>query len=193
MINRKQFRLLVWLVIILLALNLSAIGTILWMRFTGPIPGREPGECSYPLKKKHFRMHDEIIKNEVGFDEKQLESFRQLREKHFTEIREITSDIEKTRELQFKTIRDNNADPDFTDSLSKRTGDLHHKWAVSSARFLNAAKDLCTPEQHEKLFRYLEKSRIKHGYKSHNKKYRDDSLSGRPCDGYGSGGHKEER
>ncbi len=191
MINTKQFRLLVWLVIILLALNVSAVATILWMRFSAQKPGPEKTEFILKTKKRHFRLHDEMIKNEVGLNDRQIEAFRQLRDKHFSEIRDITTDIDKTRELQFISIRDKNADPEFIDSLSKRTGELHYQWSVSSSIFLNDVKDLCTPEQKEKLFNLLEKSRMKHGYKSGRIKCRDKAPSEMPCEGSGHGNRKQ--
>lgn len=154
--NRQNYRLLVWLVIILLVLNISALGTILWFRYTMPPPKTK---CQVEQPEQHRKMHDAFIREELKFDETQMKQFTVLRDKHFSEIKEIKGDIEKTRKLQFKAVQEKNSDQNFLDSLSNRIGALHQQWAVSSTEFLQKASSLCNDEQRPRFFTLLEQSR----------------------------------
>jgi len=177
MINKKQFNLLVWLVIVLLVLNVSALGTILWLR-SNPI-NPSFAECNVPRKyKKHsFRMHDQKLREQVGFDDEQMEAFASLRETHFGEIREITRDIRETRKHHFDAIRSEVPEPGLLDSLNQRTGVLHRTWSESTTRFLLAARDICQPEQRETLFRVLQE-----GHKMHHSSRHGPKAKYHSCD-----------
>jgi hypothetical protein len=176
MINKKQFNILVWLVIVLLVLNVSALGTILWFR-SNPI-NPSFSECNVPRKyKKHsFRMHDQKLREQVGFDDEQMEAFAALRESHFGEIREITRDIQNTRKHHFDAIRAETPEPQLLDSLNKRTGDLHRLWSESATLFLLAASDICEPEQRETLFTVLQEGHKRHFSSHHRPKGRYKSC-----------------
>ncbi|HRZ42016.1 MAG TPA: hypothetical protein P5228_04865 [Bacteroidales bacterium] len=155
--NRQNYRLLVWLVIILLVLNVSALGTILWFRHTLPSPPET--RCRAENQGQHNRLHDAFIKEELQFDEAQMKQFIVLRDKHFSEIKEIREDIEATRKLQFMAVQEKNADPNYLDSLSSRIGLLHQKWSVSSTEFLQKASAVCNDEQRLRFFTFMEQSR----------------------------------
>lgn len=154
--NRQNYRLLVWLVIILLMLNISALGTILWFRYTMPPPETK---CQVGKPGQHRKMHDAFIREELKFDETQMKQFTALRDKHFGEIKEIKGDIENTRKLQFKAVQEGSADQSYLDSLSTRIGFLHQQWAVSSTTFLQKTAAVCNDEQRPRFFTMLEKSR----------------------------------
>lgn len=164
--NRQNYKILVWLVIALLILNISALGAILWFRYyTPPLPGKP-----YSIKKEQpgMRFHDSFIREEVGLDDDQLQKFTELRDLHLKEIKEISAEIEKTRQFQLETIRQDDTDTEVLDSLNKRMGKLHYSWSVSSGDFLLKVKSICTEEQREKMFSMLERSR-KHQLCGHNK------------------------
>lgn len=158
MINKRHFNILVWLVIALLALNLSALGTFLWYRF-GDAPPMNQRDCRQQSGKQHFGMHDAYIRNEIGFDSVQLKEFALIREAHFNEIKSVNQSIRNTRKLQFKILKQPQPSSVTLDSLSRQIGLLHQQWAMSSTDFILKTRELCTPEQQEKLFLMLEKGR----------------------------------
>ncbi|MFO7722416.1 MAG: hypothetical protein R6V49_04245, partial [Bacteroidales bacterium] len=95
--NTKHYKILVWLVLVLLVLNISALGTILWFRFAQKPPIRD-----VPVKDQScFRMHDDFIREEIGLNDAQMNRFVALRDKHFEEIRGISEQVRSTRMYQF--------------------------------------------------------------------------------------------
>jgi Spy/CpxP family protein refolding chaperone len=160
--NTKHYKILVWLVLVLLVLNIAALGTILWFRF---MP--KPPLIDQPKKERScFRMHDEFIKESIGLDGAQLEQFIAIRDKHFKEISEISEEVRNTRKYQFTLLKKGNPDPVILDSLHNQFGDLHQQWSESSSRFLMDAGAICSAEQREKLFDMLEKSRKDKDFRS---------------------------
>lgn len=170
MINRKQFRVLVWLVIGLLVLNVSALATIFLMRQNPPVPPMMEDECPKARGRHFFRMHDEMMQKEAGLNEQQMEVFRSLRNSHFGEIKKINREINQSREWQFEQLRVRNLTHVELDSISRRIGQLHQQWAISSATFLTEVGELCSPEQRDRVFDLLKKSRKHHGSKSRGAK-----------------------
>jgi len=162
MLNKKQFRILVWMVIALLALNISAIGTILWLRINQPKASFTVCDAPRHYKKHSFAKYDERIKEEVGFDEKQMDDFRELRENHFQEIREINRELKETRLAHFQLIQQGDDNNDLLDSLNRRVGELHERWSGSATGFLLGARQICNPEQVSDLFRVIMESRRDH-------------------------------
>ncbi len=156
MLSKRQFNLLVYLMVALLVLNLSAIGTLLWLRSKPATPTFKECTVSDKYKRHSFRKYDEKIQERVGFDEAQMEAFRALRAAHFEEIRSITREIHQTRQLHFATIRKAPPEVRKLDSLNNRVGVLHQQWSESTTRFLMDAVEISTPEQREALFDLLE-------------------------------------
>jgi len=155
--NKQSYKILVWLVVALLILNLSALGAMLWFRNSPPPPPKKP--YSMNQDKPGMRFHDTYISEEVGFNDQQLEQFKELRNYHLEDIKRISDEIEKTKQLQFKAVRQDNTDATLLDSLNKRMGELHYLWSRSSGDFLLKVKSICTEEQRDKMFTMLERSR----------------------------------
>jgi hypothetical protein len=155
--NRQNYKVLVWLVIILLILNISTLGTILWFRIQNN--NRPYKTCQAGDKVQKMKMHDAFVKEELGFNEDQMKKFTVLRDKHIREIELIKGEIEKTRKLQFESIRDTSAGPAFIDSLNRKIGELHMVWARNSTEFLRQSGSFCTPDQRVRMFDMLERSR----------------------------------
>ncbi len=162
--NQRHYKILVWLVIIMLILNISALGTILWFRFFTP----PPAECTYLPRNRpdHFHLHDEFIRKEMGLDGNQLRQFSSLRDKHLQDIRTLATDIEAARKELFKEVQKENPDQAVLDSFSIRIGNLHTAWSRSSVAFMMEAKGVCNPDQQAKMFKMLERSRKQHLYKA---------------------------
>ncbi len=185
MLNRKQFRILVWMVIALLALNISALGTIVWLRVNQPKASFTVCDAPGKYKKHSFRMYDQRISEEVGFDEEQLEQFRSLRETHFQEIREINRKLKETRAVHFQLIHKGEDNSHLLDSLNKRVGELHHQWSGSATKFLLGARQICTPDQIPGLFRVImESRRDRHSGHRHSKSGRHHSRHHHCSDGH---------
>jgi len=176
--NTKHYKILVWLVLVLLVLNISALGTILWFRFAQKPPMRDA-----PMKEKScFRMHDDFIREEIGLNDAQMDQFVAIRDKHFAEIRKISEEVRNTRKYQFHQLRNIDNDKSAVDSLNGRIGELHRLWSESSARFLTDAGAICSPEQRDKMFDMLEKSRKEEGFRS--MKHFDRGRDNRDSTGY---------
>jgi len=180
MINTRQFRILVWLVLVLLVLNVSALITIMWMRHNPPPLQMHDTECPKIHGKHLFKKHDALMQEEAGLNDAQMKAIRALRKTHFAEIRQINAEIRQTREYQFEQLRQGNPGQAQIDSISARIGALHQQWSLSSAQFLTGIGNLCTPDQREKVFDALKKSR-KHHQMPDEKTWHHEGSRKQPC------------
>lgn len=154
--NTKTYKRLIWLVIILLILNISTLGTIAYFRFFSP---------NYPASyqprigcKDSHKMHDVYFREKVGYTTAQMDQFRKIRDQHYEEIQDIRTVIGKNRQFFFKELEQENPNLKIIDSLNRNVGDLHYKWAGSSTNFLTEAGNICTKEQRTEFYQLMQKN-----------------------------------
>lgn len=156
--NKQNYKLLVWLVIILGILNLTALGTFLWLRLSTP----EIAGCTYSPKQHQHQMHkfDVLMRDELGFDDAQFQKFSAIRNQHFEKIKEIKVELEKVRKEQFALLRQENVNQVMLDSLNNRIGTLHQSWAQQSINFLQETQLICTPSQKTRMLDLMEQGKM---------------------------------
>ena len=108
----KQKRYLWFTVIFLALINLSTL-TLLWIgRPEGPKPQRGPVK---PAEKQNRIQH--LLKQELGFDETQVEQYLKLREKHRKVTRQLEVEIQELKREMFDEVLRDNPQPILSDSL----------------------------------------------------------------------------
>ena len=142
----KQKRYLWFTVIFLALINLSTL-TLLWIgRPEGPKPQRGPVN---PAEKQNRIQH--ILKQELGFDETQVEQYLKLREKHRKVTRQLEVEIQELKREMFDEVLKENPQPILSDSLLTLIQTKQSKFEHLTFQHFLDLRNLCGPEQQQKL------------------------------------------
>lgn len=142
----KQNRYLQWTIVFLIVLNLATL-TVLWLgRPKQPAPGRG----AFPAEQGEQRIK-QLLKDQLGFDDAQVERYLQLRQEHREQVERLNEEIRELKRQMFDQVLAEQAPKAISDSLLNlvlaKQAELER---VTFKHFL-ALKDLCGPGQKEKL------------------------------------------
>ncbi len=142
----KQKKYLQWTVVLLVILNLLTL-TVLWLgRPKHPGPGRSslpPGEEVHRIKQ--------LLKDQLGFNDTQVEKYLQLRQVHREQLERLDAEIRELKRKMFDQVLKEQTPQTISDSLLSQV--LAKQAALEKLTFQHflALKDLCGPGQKEKL------------------------------------------
>ncbi|GAA4451239.1 hypothetical protein GCM10023189_13000 [Nibrella saemangeumensis] len=135
----KRDRLMVGIIVGLALLNLALLA---WMYLA-------------PQQQKRRTDRRLFLSQELNFSEEQRKQYRTLREEHFNAIRPMLEEIHESRKAFFQQINDTT----LTDAqLLQQAEQLEIKLArvdVMTFRHFQEVRQLCTPDQREKLTEVL--------------------------------------
>lgn len=146
--TNKQ-RILVWGIVILLATNLSTIGSFYYHRLT------ETKAEQAKLEEQTTIPGDQrtrFFRDELSLDDSQLDQFREINRNFNRKARGIEMNLNRLREDLINELGAQNPDSVRLNQLAGEIGENHRELKqVNSAFYLNMKK-ICTPEQQQKLF-----------------------------------------
>jgi Spy/CpxP family protein refolding chaperone len=146
--KEKRVKILVWATIILLVLNISVLGTLVYYRITEkpPTPFFGKGE------------HHKFMEKELNFNEEQIESFNELRVKHHKSMKPVIKEIQETKRAIFSELKNGGTQQDKIDSLHNRIGMLHKHLSKLSEEHYRSLMEVCNEEQKEKLHTIMQRT-----------------------------------
>jgi Spy/CpxP family protein refolding chaperone len=143
----KRNKSLVGIIILLLLLNLATIGTILYNKYH-----HAGGDKSIVLSAEgNNLLNSHFIKETVGFDQKQMQLFRNANLEFRPKANSIVIQIDTLKNRMFSELKKPKADTVKLNALADRTGFLHAELKRETNRFYLKIKTICTPEQLNKL------------------------------------------
>lgn len=142
----KKNLLLGLLLLFLVVMN----GILLFMLF-GQGPDRRP-----PGPPKDF-----IVK-ELGFDENQMEEYRELSKAHFKSMRRFDEQSRKLKDELFNGIGDKNFTAKQADSITTLIAQLSKDKELNVFGHFKEVGEVCTPEQKAKLDKIISKTLHRH-------------------------------
>jgi hypothetical protein len=163
----SQNRILIWLVIFLLIINVAAISTILIIRV------RKVNDTSFI---PHARFHREgrmpgeggFLKEFLELDEGQFEQFRDARHGFQARAWDITEEL---REKKFEFLRElhqNEPDTNKIQEISEDIGRLHKRLRLESGKYYLELRRFCSEEQQRKLYHFFmqtfDGTELRHGH-----------------------------
>lgn len=159
----RDIRLLRWLLILLVVMNAVTIGTILLHNYREKKNQEEVKLSSVPggnvLNGKFFRQT-------LGFDDRQMDSFRQINQAFRSGTLGLAERIETLKEEMFTELKKPVPDTVLLNRYSLSIGKMHGELKMETYKFYLLLKDKCTPEQEaelEKVFLPLFKKEGIHG------------------------------
>lgn len=149
MTTRANRNLLIWLIVILLATNISTIGTILYhVYFQGrpPVPGGPERELVIP--EGHLGR---FFRDEMNLTPQQHREFRNFRHQFHYRANGVVQKIQEKRKAMFDEMAKENPDTVYLNQIAGQIGDLHGQLKKLTYEFYLQMKGVCTPEQQKKL------------------------------------------
>lgn len=140
----KQKRLTMTVIIILILLNLTIL-TLLWLGR----PTRLRTEAPPPALEKQRLQH--LLRDELGFDQRQIEQFQYLQKMHRDQVRVLQDEIQQLKKQMFDAVLDDNPNPVLSDSLLQLSQDKQAEIERLTFQHFVDLKKLCSPEQQDKL------------------------------------------
>ena len=138
--NEKNILKTLWSVIILLLL--MNIGMMAWFWLSG-----NKGVLNASLQP-HARLY---LEKEVGFNEQQIATYRELRDEHLHELRDLRDSVKALKQQFFNKIPDTKIAPEEITKLTKELGDKMAKVDKITFEHFQEVRKICTPEQLKKF------------------------------------------
>lgn len=143
----NKTKLLIWAVVLLVVLNLTTIGTILYHNYRESIDNKDivlDVQGNNMLNGRFFRQT-------MGFNDTQMEVFRKTNREFRPKANEIILQIDSLKNEMFIELKKTKSDTIKLNVLSNETGVLHAKLKRETNRFYLKIKTVCTPQQLEQL------------------------------------------
>ena len=151
-----------WAFIVLLVLNVSAIGTMIYtinrIHNSSDNPPSPP-----PIEKRMSKRIGKILEKKMGYTKDQIKILRTIRFQHMTNMRKYQKQLKKLQSELFNEI----SSTDEVDSLRiKNLKDqilqTHALMIDESNSFYNKVKENSSAEQLEKLNKFYKKMLFRH-------------------------------
>lgn len=143
----NKITLLIWTVVLLVILNLTTIGTILYHNYRENIDTKNivlNAEGNTMLNGRFFRQT-------LGFNEEQMDVFRKANREFRPKANTIILQIDSLKSEMFTELKKSQSDTVRLNKLSLETGALHSELKEETNRYYLKIKRVCTPEQLDKL------------------------------------------
>jgi len=154
LINMKtyftRYRILMWLIIILLVINISAITTI----FFGINLRYKKEARPFHQRTELHRHHDgKFFEQSLNLSQEQDLQFKATRHKFFTEAKKIAGQMHNKRVEFINELASDVPDTIKLQEIADEIGMLHSNLKYQTYKHYLEMKNICTKEQEEKLTR----------------------------------------
>ncbi len=143
-------RILIWIIILLSAINISAVSTIVYHVYFQN--DNETFVDEAPIDVPRSRL-GRFFRDELQLTPEQHNEFRRLRQQYHQNTWNITHTMRGKRLEILKEMSKQKPDTLYLHQLAKDIGLLHTELKMETCRFYLDMKQQCTPDQQQKLFR----------------------------------------
>jgi protein CpxP len=144
----SRYNILIWLIIILLIINISAITTI----FLGIRIRDKKDIRQFPPKIEYHRHHEgKFFDRSLNLTEEQRQYFKKSKHKFYSEAKKIAGQMHKKRVEFINELASDKPDTLKLQAIAEEIGSLHIKLKYQTYKHYLDMKSICTKEQEEKL------------------------------------------
>ena len=143
----KQNKILTWIIIILLATNVSTIATILINKNLNKQASQNTEEIVVPDNGL-----GRFFRDELGLTRDQHQQFRSLRIDYHINARKIAVQLKAERSEMLNELSAENSDTNNLHQIAAEIGELHRELKHLTFEYYLDLKEICTENQREKLF-----------------------------------------
>ena len=148
MINSNKYRILVGIIVVLVATNLSTIGSFYYHRISErkAIEVKNNDQTTFPGEQR-----TRFFGNQLNLNNRQLEQFREINRTFNRTARGIEMDMASRRKSMIDELGQANPDTAKLSKIAGEIGNNHRRLKQVTATFYLDMKRICTPEQQIKL------------------------------------------
>jgi len=140
--------LLIWLIIILLATNISTIGTIFYHVYfqDKQLPDEPDRELRIP--EGHLGR---FFRDEMNLTPQQHRQFRDFRQNFHRKANGLAMRMQENRNMLFQELATENPDTVYLGKLADEIGKMHAQLKRLTFEYYLQMKSVCDPQQQQKL------------------------------------------
>jgi Spy/CpxP family protein refolding chaperone len=146
--SSNKYRILIWIIVILVATNLSTIGSFYYHRTTEMKLAKAAKEEQTTIPGE---QRTRFFRDELNLSDDQIEPFRQINRTFNRTARGIEMNLAQLREDLINELGTQNPDSTRLHQMATDVGDNHRALKQVTTTFYLDMKKLCTPEQQAKL------------------------------------------
>ncbi|MFW6019999.1 MAG: Spy/CpxP family protein refolding chaperone [Bacteroidales bacterium] len=153
----KQKKLITWAVIILVIINLGAIGLLIYRNYNPPEAAITPPaqENLRNNARGHGRGPGQFLQDKFQFNEAQMEKFNHSMNTHQERMQEIKDSISLCRRKLLEEVVKDNPDTATIEKYINKTGILHSKMQRETTSHFLEIQKIASPEQKEEIRSFL--------------------------------------
>ena len=148
MANRNTYRILMWIIVVLLATNLSMGISFLYHK-------QQDQKFMAQLEEAAIKVPSErrtrFFKEQLNLQFEQVDTFRELNRNYNKTAWRITHQLEALRADMVRELGKENSRGKTLESISKHIGELHTKLKKETIDYYLKMKEVCNEEQQIKL------------------------------------------
>lgn len=142
----NKYRILIWIIVILVATNLSTIGSFYYHRITEAKETKQGPQDAIPGEQRARFFRDQL-----NLNDEQLDQFRDINRTFNRTARGIEMNLAQLREDLIKELGTQNPDSARLNQMAIEVGNNHRELKQVTTTFYLDMKRICTAEQQAKL------------------------------------------
>jgi len=144
----NKYRTLIWIIVILVATNLSTIGSFYFHRMTEAktTEAKQENQNAIPGEQR-----TRFFRDQLNLNAEQLDQFREINRTFNRTARGIEMNLAQLREELIKELGTQNPDNTRLNQMASEVGNNHRELKQVTTTFYLDMKKICTAEQQTKL------------------------------------------
>lgn len=143
----NKTKILVWTVVLLILLNLSTLGTILYHNYQE----KNKTESIVIGQENQTRLNGRFFRHEMGFDHEQMSVFRTANQQFQPRVSTIIAQLDSLKLESYQQLNSTAPDTLQLNQLSEQIGALHSELKKETNRFYMTLRNVCDETQAEQL------------------------------------------
>lgn len=140
---------LIWIIVILAAINISTVGTIVYHIYFQGNTIQNSNSSQIDIPDSHLGR---FFRDELSLNYEQHEQFRDFRQKFHKQANILSNKMQVNRNELITELGKENSDTVYLHALAREIGEMHEELKYLTFEYYLEMKNICTDEQKEKLF-----------------------------------------
>jgi hypothetical protein len=149
MISKNKYRILIWVIIILLATNLSTVFSFIYHRISEEKMVEQSEEQEFIVPEQ---QRARFFREQMGLQPNQVIVFRELNRDFNRTAWQINNQLSLLRINMIQELGSKNPDKEKLANIAENIGKLHTELKNVTIQYYLSMKENCTEEQEEKLY-----------------------------------------
>lgn len=146
--STNKYRILIWIIVILVATNLSTIGSFYYHRMT---EAKTPETKQADQNAIPGEQRTRFFRDQLNLNTEQIDQFREINRTFNRTARNIETNLAQLREDMIRELGTQNPDNARLNQMASEVGNNHSQLKQVTTTFYLDMKKICTAEQQAKL------------------------------------------